>query len=50
MTDRKAKHRKLVKAGFLHVKGWVRAEKATECQQAIEEAKEDVDKALSENS
>lgn len=40
----------LNKAGLTHIAGWVRDKDAEKCQQAIEEAKEDVDKALSENS
>ena len=46
MTDRKKRHRKLVKAGFQHVSGWVKADKAPEIQREIDETKADVEKEM----
>ena len=46
MTDRKAKQRRLNKAGFEHVSGWVRADKAPDIQREIDETKAAVEKEM----
>jgi hypothetical protein len=48
MTDRKAKQRRLERAGYIHVSGWLNARYAEKVFDQIEMHREDVAKIVAE--
>jgi hypothetical protein len=48
MTDRKAQKRRLERAGFVHLSGWVPAAFAAKAAQQVEFYREDVAKVVAE--